>query len=438
MFWDMSYISKIGNLIYDNHFSSIIFTGVDNGTPPLYSIYLAILWTVFGKSLFISHIAILPFSIGIIYYFYKTSIRFIDKSYIPLSLLFLLIEPTILTQTVLAGYDIVLCFFFLLGLNGVLENKRKKIALSLLFIPLLTLRGFTILFSVFLIDLYINRKNYKSIKGIGKNIIVYIPALLIFITWLFYHYYRAGWFYISGNHSQIFIKTLSFESIIRNLIYIFWKIIDFGKIGLFVFVPWLLIKYRKVKSFNIFFFSLFASVITYIIFFIPFSIPVSHRYFMITYIIGILIFVYFISLIKQRYIRVILSSIVVCLMLSGNLWTYPERYGNGWDSSLKVLPYFSLKKQFDNYLVSSNINPMMVGTKFPVDLDNYDCNLTVEHFAFIDMDKKPFKEIPFVVQSNISNTFTPEEIETLNFKWKLVKEMRAWPVYIKLFKNPNK
>jgi len=122
----------------------------------------------------------------------------------------------------------------------------------------------------------------------------------------------------------------------------------------------------------------------------------------------------------------------------GNFIIYPERFGNGWDSSLKTLPYFNLKKQFDNYLVSSNINPMMVGVKFPMDFDNYDCYLNGEHLAFVDMDKKPYTEMPYIVQSNISNTFTPEEIQTLNGKWKLVKEIRAWPVYIKLFKNPEK
>jgi hypothetical protein len=81
---------------------------------------------------------------------------------------------------------------------------------------------------------------------------------------------------------------------------------------------------------------------------------------------------------------------------------------------------------------------MIIGSKFPLDFDNYDCNLNDRNFSFVDLDKKAFRDIQYVVQSNISNTFTPEEIETLNSKWKLIKELRAWPVYIKLFKNPNK
>ena len=438
MFWDMSYISRIGNLIYDNHFSSIIFNEWDNGTPPLYSIYLAILWAVLGKSLFICHVAVLPFAIGIVYFIYKISVRFIDTNYISLVLLLVFIEPTMLTQTILSGYDIALCFLFLAGLDGVMENKRIRLALYLLFIPVLNLRGFTLVFSIFLMDVYINRAAYKNVKTILINVSAFIPATLLFSIWLSYHYYQTGWLYFSERGSQVFIKTISFESILRNVAYIIWKMIDFGRIGLFVFILWLFIRFRKVKPFNMFFFFLFATVISYVIFFLPFSIPVSHRYFMIAYIIGILTFVYFVSTLKQKYLKVLSSTIVAVMLLSGNIWLYPERFGNGWDSSLKVLPYFSLKKQLDNYLVSSNIDPKSVGTKFPIDFDNYDCNLNNEHFAFVDLDKKQYQEIPYVVQSNISNTFTAEEINTFNTKWTLVKELRSWPVYIKLFKNPEK
>jgi hypothetical protein len=438
MFWDMSYISRIGNLIYDNHFSSIIYNEWDNGTPPLYSIYLATLWAIFGKSLLICHIAVLPFAVGVVYYVYKIAIKFINRKYIYLALLLVFIEPTILTQTILAGYDIALCFFFLAGLDGVMRNKRLKIALSLLLIPVLNLRGFTIVFSVFLIDIFINRAAYKNLKTALVNIAAFIPSLLLFIIWLLYHYYHTGWFYFSERGSYVFIKTISFESIIRNMAYIIWKMVDFGRIGLFVIMLWLFLKYWKIKPFIVFFFVLFATVVSYIIFYLPFSIPVSHRYFMITYIIVILIFVYYVSSLKQKYLQILLSAIIVGMLLSGNVWVYPERFGNGWDSSLKVFPYFSLKKQFDDYLVSSNINPTAVGTKFPADFDNYDCNLNNEHFALVDLDKHPYIKIPYVVQSNISNTFTAEQINTFNTKWTLVKELKAWPVYIKLFKNPDK
>ena len=70
MFWDMGNISWASNLIYDSHFKTFIFPNadIDQGAVPLYSGYVAFLWLIFGKSLFVSHLAILPFVIGTLHY----------------------------------------------------------------------------------------------------------------------------------------------------------------------------------------------------------------------------------------------------------------------------------------------------------------------------------------------------------------------------------
>ncbi len=439
MFWDMSYITRISNLIYDNHFTAFIFPETDNGATPLYSIYIAVAWALFGKSLFVSHLAILPFVIGMVYQLNKLAKRFIDKKYFFILFFILLIEPTIATQTVIAGYDLVYCFLFLLGLNSIFENKRFLIALSVIFMPLLNLRGFSLVVTLFMIDWYINYPKYKNIKKLAYSTIAYFPSILFLIFWLIYHYKLTGWFAISGSREK-YHHVNGFERMLRNIIYISWKIADFGRIllFLFIFLIFLFNKKTKDKKGVILFFIIIFSVIPYIIFFLPFSYPVSHRHFMVIYVIGVLAFVYFVSTLKKKSIRFALFTLTIISLLSGNFLLYPERFGNGWDSSLKVLPYFKIKNEFDKFIKKSDISPSLIGAKFPMDFDNYDCYLNNNHSVFTSLDTMPVNKLTYIVQSNISNTFTPDEINTLNNNWILVKEIRSWPVYIKFFKNPEK
>jgi hypothetical protein len=438
MFWDMSNISWASNLIYDSHFTTFIFPNadVDQGAVPIYSGYVAFLWLIFGKSLFVSHLAILPFVIGTLYQFYKLSLRFINKNQLYLALVLLFIDPTIFTQAYLAGMDIVFCFLFLLGVNSAIDNKRILLLLSLVLMPVLRLRGFTFVISIFLIDWFINRENFQSFKIYLKNrFLIYLLPLSVFILWYILHYNYTGWLIVSENR-KAFHHLNGLEGMIKNFIFILWKIFDFGRI--FLFIPIILFfKFQKPKEKKgqQLIIILFFTVLPYIVFFLPLSYPVSHRHFMITYILGIIAFAYFVGNIKKSY-RTLIYSFVIFGLLSGNFWLYPERYGNGWDASMKVYPYFKLKNDFDNYIKNSNIDPNTIGTKFPMDFDLYYSNLEPEKFGYQYIDESPIEKFNYIVQSNISNTFTPEEIVELKNNWVLEKEILSWPIYIRLYRKP--
>ena len=117
-FWNMVRYSQIAQYYISTNFSSLyIPQELDNGNPPFYGLYFALIWKLFGKSLLVSHLAFYPFVIGLFIQFYFLCKKFLPEKLIPLALILLLIEPTILTQSLLMGYDIVLMFLFLLGLN---------------------------------------------------------------------------------------------------------------------------------------------------------------------------------------------------------------------------------------------------------------------------------------------------------------------------------
>jgi energy-coupling factor transporter transmembrane protein EcfT len=137
----------------------------------------------------------------------------------------------------------------------------------------------------------------------------------------------------------------------------------------------------------------------------------------------------------KKFYRNLLLSLTCIILFFGNFIVYPERYGNGWDSSLKVLTYFPLEKKMHEYYLANKMNPSETGSEYPMNYDMHDTYLLKESFRFSDLDDRAFNNHEFIVQSNICNTFTPKEIEKLNTKWILVKEFRSWPVYIKIFRN---
>lgn len=439
MFWDMSNISWLSNLIYDTNFTAFIFpnSDIDQGAVPLYSTYLAFMWLVFGKSLFVCHLAILPFVIGILFQFHKLSLRFIHKNQLYFAFLLLFIEPTLFTQAYLAGIDLVFCFLFLLGINSAINNKRILLLVSLVFIPVLRLRGFTFVISIFLTDWYMNRNIFSSIKTFIKNRFwVYFFPFIVFIFWYIIHYNYTGWLIVSANRVAFHHYT-GLNGMARNFIYIFWKIFDFGRI--FLFIPIILFfinrKPKEKKNLQLILILLFT-ILPYIIFLLPFSYPVSHRHFMVAYIIMIIAFTYF-SFNLKKTTRIILYSLAIAGMLSGNFWLYPERFGNGWDASMKVYPYFKLKNDFDNFIKSSAIKPHRIGAKFPMDFDLYYTKLEPQKFGYRYINEEPIKNFNYIVQSNICNTFTPGEINELKKNWICEKEFSSWPIYIRLYKNPN-
>ncbi|HNW70350.1 MAG TPA: hypothetical protein PKI01_08105 [Bacteroidales bacterium] len=435
MFWDMSYITQISNIIYDSDFTMFYSDIIDNGSSPIYSIFQAFIWSLFGRSLPVTHFTLFPFLIGIVYQFMVLAKRFVNEKYLAWAFLFLIIEPTLLTQTVIAGYDLIICFLFLLALNGIFQNKKWMILLPVVFIPLINIRGFSIVISIFLIDVFFNKQNFNSLRLFLKNTVPYIVSLLFLLLWMSYHYYLTGWFFHSHLRGSLH-QFVGMEGMAKNLFYNFWKLLDFGRIFIVIMILILSIKI-KMKD-NPLLMILLISLVVHLVFFLPLAYPVSHRHFMHLYPIMILLFCSLVSALKVKWQRITVLVLAALFLVSGNLWVYPERFGNGWDSSLKSLSYFKQKEQLDNFIKSHNIPPAVIGTKWPMNFDDYDTKLGNAHFMFSDIETLPLKNFEYIAQSNISNNFTPNEIKELNTEWILEKHFYSWPVYINLFKNPIK
>lgn len=434
MFWDMSYVTQITNIIYDSHFTVYYSDIIDNGSSPIFSIFQASVWFLFGKSLVTNHFTLFPFLIGILYQFNLLAKNFLKPRYFLWAFLLLLIEPTLLSQTLIGGYDLIICFLFLMALNGIFKNKKWMVLIAAVFIPLINIRGFSMVISLFVIDLYFNIHDYTKTRPFLKNIIPYLLSLVFLFGWMFYHHYVTGWFFQSHLRGSLH-QFVGFGGMVKNLAFNIWKLMDFGRVFLFIII--LILSVNIPLKDNPLLLIILVSFAIHLLFFLPFPYPVSHRHFIHLYPILILLFLSMIQNIESKRVRSKSLALAFIFLISGNIWVYPERYGNGWDSSLKSLVYFKQKNNLDNYIIENKISPTSVGSKWPMNFDDYNTKLKNTHFMFSDIEAFPLKDFEYIAQSNISNNYTEKELVELRNEWVPLRTFSSWPVYITLYKNPR-
>ena len=236
-FWDGDLFSQEAHFYFTNNFSGIILPPeLDrDGTPLLFAAYFAAVWSLLGKTLLISHIALLPVLLGIAWEYYKLSKKFLSESMIPFAMLLLLFEPTFITQSIVMGYDVALLYFFLLALNALLSGRGMLYGTALSLLGLCSIRGIMLAITLLLIHAAIRLVNEKKFNV--RELRFYILPFVILGASALWHFYKTGWFYISDSPVYLRDRALvSFNMLIRQGIYVLWYIGDFGRAFILVFV----------------------------------------------------------------------------------------------------------------------------------------------------------------------------------------------------------
>lgn len=435
-FWDGTFFSEIAVNLFDKGLFHLIDTShPDTGGFPLYSLYLAAAWKIFGKSLAVSHWVILPFLFGILVQYHQLCKRFLNPAVIPAALLLLICEPVFITQSILMGYDILMVYFFMLALNALLADRKILFSTALTLLCMSSIRGMMLGFSLLLIDCFIYKKiNFGMIKK-------YIPAAVIVMLWMFYHHRETGWFFFSPDRENTHEALLTGGMMLKQIAYMTWKLIDFGRITLWLFAVILgIYMYRKNKNAELL--SLFKIVLIPLIVLIvcmaPFGNPAGHKYFIAVFLVLNVAVCYLLQALVNKQSRNILVFAFLLSLISGNFILYPERYGNGWDSSLKVLPYFQLRNEMDAFIAAQKISPAEVGTQYPLIADKRFSHLTEESIQYNNVWSGPIGNYDYFLFTNVINTDIPEQVEKVKKEWVLLKHIESGQIYIELYIKKNR
>ncbi|MDR0866350.1 MAG: glycosyltransferase family 39 protein [Candidatus Symbiothrix sp.] len=449
-FLDMIQLSSLhATWYYDTNFSHFLLPNeIDSGHPPLNGMMLALLWKIFGRSLWVGHAFIAIWTFILIYQLQKLCENlFSCKTALYVSLV-VLMDATLLAQSSLVSPDIILMASFFAAIRAIFENKKLLLLFAILFLSLISMRGMMCTAALFFFCIYYQYKIHTkfTFKEILKIVYPFLPGVLLAFSFLGYHYYKLGWigYHADMTWAESFQKIESFREFIKNVAIMIWRLIDFGRLIvwlLFIYSVYYLYKNRKANKFTftpkqlsfilLFIFLLLISSYSFLFH----KMLSGHRYLLPHYtsavIVTFILLDKFFSFKKLKIIAIV-SSLV---LLSGNFIKYPEKISTGWDSTLSHLPFYDLRKQLFAYMEENNIPANDITAGFGL----YGNQNTIDLMSPQEMVIKNydyFEESGYFIYSNISN---PDD--TLIDKLKtgdgyiLLKKFEKGTVFISLYKK---
>ncbi len=439
-FWDTIQLgSKHAHWYYENGFRQILLPDeIDSGHPPAFGMYLALVWMLFGKSLLASHMAMLPFLMGIIWLLFAIGDHFGSYRNSWMLVLLVLAGPVFAGQAVLVSPDIPLVCFFLLVLYGILYRHAGARILGSIALAVISTRGMMVVAVLYFFELaaYWEKHWFFPVK----KALPYLPAAILAAAFLAYHHQEKGWI---GYHEAM-PWAPSFERVgpagfFKNIAVLGWRLLDFGRLFVWLGLGWLLFQRWKTGTLlnhpstrRALWLLLLALPLLSITFLLYRGLQ-GHRYLLPVFLsITLLFYTALCHTPLTDRVRQLLFGVVLAGLLSGNLWVYPDTVSQGWDSTLAHLPYYSLKEAMFDYMEKENISMEEVGTAFPEigpqKFKNLSDNLRGMHPKDLAFDS-------YIFYSNVMNDFTDEEIRRLREEWQVVKAFKQGGIKVILYRR---
>lgn len=443
-FWDTVLLSsKMAHFYYDHQFQQLLLPlEIDAGHPPFFGIYLAFWWMLLGKNLLVSHLAMLPFILGIVWQVYRLChFALHETSFLFLGMSIVLSDPTLWGQCSMVSPDVVLTFACLWAINSLIHAQNLHLVLATLILGMTSIRGlfaFPALYILSLIFAYAKQSEFQW-RWIIEKALWLMPVALIMFSYYAYHFIELGWWISTPNEGWSEHRQLSsFSGMVRNVGILGWRFLDFGRLGLWLLLGalswrlWINLKNKDARTI-----LLGLLPLTLLFFQAPSLIliqnPIGHRYLMPVFLTFALWVVYLLasSSWSQKMIRWIGVSLLL-LLWSGHLWVYPAKIAQGWDSSLAHVPYFELRQKMIDYLAEAKIPLETVGTEFPNNVPLYlvDLNNEKSEFAYKDLINQQY-----IFYANVFNDFSDAELEELKTNWVKEKEFSKMQIQVILYRK---
>ena len=424
VFWDMYGQVKTAHYYLETNFKHLLPNGngfTDNGHFPLYALYLAALFKLFGYKLWLAHLSVVPFVIGLLYQLQMLCKRFLSDEKTLWVVLLSLIHPVIIAQSIYFSSEVCFVFCCLWMLNTIKDERPSRMVLSSSILCLLNLRALPLIIVVLVYFVFLKKQ---------KTAWYLILSVLVAGIWMAIHFYASGWFFT--NTENIGHRTvLGFKGMLMNLFWCLIKLTDFGNIIALIFIALFCFKQKKIEEPVVF---LLLAVIAVFSFCVPFSNPVNNRYFLLIYVLSLPVFIYSISSFSTQ--KILASCLVFALIsIQSNWLTKPNKYGNAWDCNLESLNYFDARKELDEYVAENNISPKDVAAGFQVYFNDgyYLMNGSAKEYDLLSDTE--MNEDLYIADSNICNNYNAQRTNYLEKKYELLKSFEKGGIYIRLYRR---
>ena len=441
-FWDTVQFAGKHGLYYFQHYCEVVLLpdDFDSGHIPIFGFYLASIWKIFGISLPISHWAMLPFILMIVFFTVQIANVFENRLlFTSLLILLLICDPTLLAQMTLVSPDVFLMAFFTMTLYGFIAQKSYFRWIGLMGLGLISIRGLMVVGAFFIFE-FVNYDKRKLVQW--RLWIPYFAVGLTVLTYALYHFLTRGWL---GFHSDSpwyeSFALVTLWDIPKHFITFWWRLLDFGRVGLWISVA-LVIILKKMDIFSYFkkqdekmkmlYTLALILVLVFLFNFILFKGVNAHRYLLPLIYVLTLIFFKFITEHGAAFAKKLLLFSLFMLLL-GHFWIYPSRISQGWDASLAHLPYYELRNEMLDYLGHENIAIENVGCQFPNLAERQYIDLRIGDTSHFSNAKIPSDE--YILYSNIYNDFIDNELEEIKNQYHPIKELSKGGIFLTLYKK---
>ncbi|HHB79232.1 MAG TPA: hypothetical protein ENK85_08370 [Saprospiraceae bacterium] len=377
-----------------------------------------------------------PFLFGAMVYAGKIGLSVTNNRHAGLLFgLFLLADPVYLAQATLVSPDVALTCFFLMVLYGILRKQGGRdvsIIIGAMGLAMISLRGMMTLAALGLF--LILEVGFR--KGL-RQILDFIPGILIGGLFLIAHALHNHWIgYHQDSPWADSFQWVDFKGFFKNLAVLIWRLMDMGRIFIWILLGaiWLRSKGLWHKEFSGRWIRLIGSLSLFLLpTFLLYRGLNGMRYLMPIFIAGDLWFMQAIFLLKKqgypKWLYIFLLSFGI--FASGNTWKYPPKISTSWDTTLRHLPYYRLRKKMNAYIFSQNIPIHKIATAFPntAPLEIIDLNGIPERMTYMgDPSAK------YYLVSNIFNDIKGD-LKTIRTTNQLLQRYEAGGIWIELYKR---
>jgi len=403
----------------------------------------------------------LPFLLGITALLYRLGACFGGERWAFWLLPIALLDPVLAGQMTLVSPDVVLAFFFLLAINVIIERKHWLLALAILGLCSISMRGMMTAAALFLfecgvriIECGVRNAEYGISPPRTKKFRIPHSALRIpysflpgfaFAAWfLWWHQQATGWTgYHPGSSWAPAFERAQGGDLCKNVLVLAWRWLDVGRIfeWLIAFCLirkfWLSKKNHPVTTWTTLDIALPWLFICVLLLLSPSAILYhnlsAHRYFLAGFLtLHLLVFQWIAQSDWSDRIKSSLFSGLIIAMASGNLWVYPRGISMDWDSTLAHQPFHRLRANAVAFLETRKVDFRTVGSAFP--------NLNTGENLLLNGDRRQFQEIDwqhntYIFASNIFNDLAETDYERLQRDWNLVYRQSQANVWIEIYQR---
>jgi len=339
--------------------------------PPLAPWLLALLWHVTGVSLWSSHLFVAVFVLGAIYHQYHIVRLIAPVEGLSWILALVVLESSWLALSQHLSPDLLLIFFALWAIRCMLTEKWRILAIPLLLLSLLSVRGEITIMGLgigLVLQSWIRKDGMWRTRLFWKEKAVpFLPAIFAALVFWIGRKIELGYFYFDPSYVSIVDRNiLPWQGMIRNILVLGLRLTDMGRIAYWLLAVVTICIYRRsfvhwVQQYSHLSGMILGLLIALLPFTIPFSNPFSTRYFLLHILVGLILLGSLTFSVYTKSKGKALILLLISVSIGSHAIMLPLSIARVWDSSLATLVYFDQVNEAKEFFQNQGISLDDVG-----------------------------------------------------------------------------